>query len=110
MAHVAGVGFELFDDRRDDDHVDRVVHARHLDEGRVDGVAAFERVGHLVGEEHELGVGQVLEIDHLPVVVQRFAHGLALFVVPLLLLCAAGECRGEERQHGHDEENFFMFG
>ena len=107
MPHVACVGVQFVHDGRDDHHVDRVGYARHLHEGRVDGIGAFQLPGHLVGEEYELGIGQVVEVNHLAVAAQRFAHGLALFVVPLPLLRAAYEACCEHREQGYTEENFF---
>ena len=107
MPHVACVGVQFVHDGRDDHHVDRVGYARHLHEGRVDGIGAFQLPGHLVGEEYELGIGQVVEVNHLAVAAQRFAHGLALFVVPLPLLRAAYEACREHREQGYTEENFF---
>ena len=103
VAHVVGVGVELLDDRRNDDHVHRIVYARHLDEGGVDRIGVFERSGHLVREEDEFRVGQIVQIDHLAVAVEGFAHGLALLVVPLLTLRAADESCGEESQQGGTE-------
>ena len=101
MPHVACVGVQFVHDGRDDHHVDRVGYARHLHEGRVDGIGAFQLPGHLVGEEYELGVGQVVEVNHLAVAAQRFAHGLALFVVPLPLLRAAYKACCEHREQGY---------
>ena len=103
VAHVVGVGVELLDDRRHDDHVDRVIDPLHLDELRVDGVFRFEVPGHAVGEDHEFGVGQVIEVGHLTVAFERFAHGLALFVVPFALLRAASEPDGKQPQQGQAE-------
>lgn len=107
MAHVVRVGIELFDDRRDDEHVHGVVHARHLDEGGVHRIGVFQLSGHPVREEDELRIGQVVEVDHLPVAAQGVAHGLALFAVPFPALRAAGETCGEYRQQGCTKENLF---
>ena len=109
VPHVAGVGVQFVDDRRDDHHVHRVVDALHLDELHVDGITVFELPGHFVGEEHELGVVQVVEVHHLAVAAQRFAHRLALFVVPLPLLRAAEKSCREDCQQRYTEENFFHF-
>jgi len=109
VAHVVGVGVEFIDDGRYDDHIDRVVHALHLDEFHIDGIAVFELASHVVGEQYEFGVGQVVEINHLAVASQRFAHGFALFVIPLALLRAADQTCGEQGQQGDTEENFFHF-
>ena len=107
VAHVVGVGVEFVHDGRDDNHLHRVVHTRHLDEGRVDGVRPLEIVGHAVREEYELGIGQVVEVDHLSVVAEGFAHGLALFLVPLAALRTPEEPCGEEGQQGQTEKQFF---
>ena len=109
VPHVAGVGVQFVDDRRDDHHVHRVVDALHLDELHVDGITVFELPGHFVGEEHELGVVQVVEVHHLAVAAQRLAHRLALFVVPLPLLRAAEKSCREDCQQRYTEENFFHF-
>ena len=86
VAHVAGIGLQLLDDGLDDHQLYGVLHAGHRDEGRIDGVVAFEGGGYVVREEDELRIGQVVEVGHLAVVAQHFAHLLALLAVPLALL------------------------
>ena len=83
VAHVAGIGLQLLDDGLDDHQLYGVLHAGHRDEGRIDGVVAFEGGGYVVREEDELRLGQVVEVGHLAVVAQHFAHLLALLAVPL---------------------------
>ena len=107
VAHVAGIGVEFVDDFGHDDHVDRIVDALHLDKLHVDGVGIFERSGDRVGEEPEFGIGQVVEVDHLAIRAQGFAHGLSLFVVPLALFGAPGESCGHKGQQSQREEQSF---
>lgn len=99
VAHVADVGIEFLDDRCYDIYLYRVVHAGHLHECRVDGVVLFEGEGHVIGEEHEFGIGQVIEVDHLPVFAQCLAHLLTLCAVPFGLLRAADGRDDCECQH-----------
>ena len=107
MAHIAGIGVEFVDNGRHDHHVHRVVDARHADEGRVDGIGRLQVGGHAVGEDNVFVVRQVVEIGHLTVVAQGFAHGLAFFVVPRAALRATDESHGRNGQQGSAEENFF---
>ena len=86
VAHVAGIGLQLLDDGLDDHQLYGVLHAGHRDEGRIDGVDAIEGGGYVVRAEDELRIGLVVEVGHLAVVAQHFAHLLALLAVPLALL------------------------
>ena len=61
VAHVAGIGLQLLDDGLDDHQLYGVLHAGHRDEGRIDGVVAFEGGGYVVREEDELRIGQVVD-------------------------------------------------
>ena len=98
--HVVRIGIEFVDDGGYDVELDGVVDGRHLDEGRVDGECLFERAGHVVGEYHELGIRQILQVDHLTICIQSLVHGLLLFTIPFGLGRAA-QCRrreGEKRK------------
>ena len=60
VAHIVSILVELFDDGRDDKHIDGVVDIGNLHKCRVDGVYLLDVARDAVGEDDELGLGQIL--------------------------------------------------